>query len=150
MKGMKLQDGLDPVRDAVKHAEAAPVPVIYWSFPYLLRRTRIRFGLKRWQLAALAGVSASVVGRAEKGADIRLSTLTRLFNAMGCRPIILPGGALYEMDVEDACRDNRCLDWMGQVGLFRRVEERRRIAGSPAPPQTNERNARLPAPAQVK
>lgn len=132
---MKLRDYRDPVRDAVKHAEDTPPEYLYWNLPYALRRLRVRLGLKRWQVAALAGVSASVVGRAEKGADIRLSTLAKIFGAMGCRPVILPGGALYEMDVDDAHRDNRCIDWLTEVERIRRERELNGNAVSPAPEQ---------------
>lgn len=132
---MRLEDVHDPVRDAVKHAEETPPEFLYWNFPYALRRLRIRFGLKRWQVAALAGVSASVVGRAESGADIRLSTLAKIFGAFGCRPVILPGGALYDMDVEDACRDNGCIDWLAEVERMRRQREPDGNPRSPAQEQ---------------
>ena len=72
---------------------------------------RIRFGLNRKQLAAKAGVSASLVGRAEKGADIRLSTLRKLYAALGCRLLTMPAGALYELDWRQAHLDNEWLDW---------------------------------------
>lgn len=132
MKGMKLSDCRDPVREAIKHAEAAPPEFLYWNLPYALRRIRIRFGLKRWQFAALAGVSAAVVGKAERGADIRLSTLAKIFGAVGCRPVILPGGALYAMDLEDAKRDNACVDWLSEVERLRRERESQPNACSPA------------------
>lgn len=135
MESMKLSEVRDPVRDAIEHAESTPPEYLYWDFPYQLRRLRIRFGLKRWQLAALAGLSASVVGRVERGADLRLSTLKKLFGALGCRPVILPGGALYEMDVEDAYRDDGCIDWLAEVERLRRERELQRNAISPAPEQ---------------
>lgn len=64
-----LKDCGDPVRDAIAHAEAAPPAFASWPLPELLRRLRIRFRMNRKQLAAKAGVSASLIGRAEKGAD---------------------------------------------------------------------------------
>jgi transcriptional regulator with XRE-family HTH domain len=117
------KDGRDPVRDAIAHGEATPPEYLYWDVPYALRRLRIRFGLRRWQLAAKAGVSASVVGRAEKGADIRLSTLVRLFAAVGCRPVILPAGALYEMDEEQAYLDDAWLEDSRRMRENERIDE---------------------------
>lgn len=106
----KLNDFGDPVRDAIVHGEAAPAEFAAWPLPVLLRRLRIRFGLNRKQLAAKAGVSASLIGRAEKGADVRISTIRRIFAAVGCRPLVIPAGALYEMDWDSAHRDNDWLD----------------------------------------
>ncbi|MFA6315827.1 MAG: helix-turn-helix domain-containing protein [Elusimicrobiota bacterium] len=106
----KLQDFPDPVRDALAHGESAPAEFASWDTGECLRRMRIRFGLNRKQLAAKAGVSASLVGRAEKGADSRLSTLRRLYAALGCRLLALPAGALYELDRRQAHLDNEWLD----------------------------------------
>lgn len=100
----------DPVRDAIAHGEAAPAAFASWPLPELLRRLRIRFGLNRKQLAAKAGISASLIGRAEKGADIRLSTLRRIYAAVGCRLLAFPAGALYDMDWESAQLDNAWFD----------------------------------------
>ena len=100
----------DPVRDAMLFAEKAPAWA-GWTHGEALRRLRMRRGLKRYQLAALAGVSASLVGRLEKGADARLSTLRRLYAALGCAPLILPAGGLHDLDWRDAHRDNEYLDW---------------------------------------
>ncbi len=112
----KLIDYGDPVRDAIAHGEAAPAEFAAWPLPTLLRRLRIRFHLSRKQLAAKAGVSASLVGRAEKGADVRVSTLRKIFAAVGCRPLVVPAGALYSMDWDTAHLDN---DW---VDHSRRIE----------------------------
>lgn len=68
-----MRDFGDPVRDAVAHAEGAPADCAAWPLPELLRRLRIRFEMDRKQLAARAGVSASLIGRAEKGADVRVT-----------------------------------------------------------------------------
>ncbi|MBI5208678.1 MAG: helix-turn-helix transcriptional regulator [Elusimicrobia bacterium] len=86
----ELADFADPVRDALVHGESTPADFAAWPVHECLRRLRIRFGLNRKQLAAKAGVSASLVGRAEKGADIRLSTLVKLYAAFGCRFLALP------------------------------------------------------------
>lgn len=107
----KLRDFDDPVRGALAYGEAAPAVFASWSNEERLRRLRIRFGLNRKQLAALAGVSASLVGRAEKGADVRLSTLTKLYAALGCRLLTVPAGALYDLDWRQAHLDNDWLDW---------------------------------------
>ncbi|MBI5883090.1 MAG: helix-turn-helix transcriptional regulator [Elusimicrobia bacterium] len=106
----ELRDVSDPVRDALAHGESAPVDFASWDVGECLRRLRIRFGLNRKQLAAQAGVSASLVGRAEKGSDIRLSTLKSLYAALGCRLVALPAGALYELDRRQAQLDNDWLD----------------------------------------
>jgi transcriptional regulator with XRE-family HTH domain len=108
MKG--LADWADPVRDALAHAEAAPAEFASWPPGECLRRLRVRFNLNRKQLAAKAGVSASLVGRAEKGSDIRLSTLQKLYAAMGCRLLPMPAGALYELDWRQAHLDNAWLN----------------------------------------
>ena len=106
----ELRDFSDPVRDALAHGESAPAEFASWEIGECLRRLRVRFGLNRKQLAAKAGVCASLVGRAEKGSDIRLSTLRRLYAALGCRLVALPAGALYELDERQAHLDNDWLD----------------------------------------
>lgn len=105
----KLNDFGDPVRDAIAHGEAAPAEFAAWPLPEMLRRLRIRFSLNRRELAAKAGVSASLIGRAEKGADVRISTIRKIFAAVGCRPLVVPAGALYSMDWDTAHLDN---DWI--------------------------------------
>jgi len=107
----KLLDYPDPVRAALVYGESAPADFASWPPHECLRRLRIRFGLNRKQLSAKAGVSASLVGRAEKGADIRLSTLHKLYAALGCRLLTLPAGALYELDRRQAHLDDEWLDW---------------------------------------
>jgi transcriptional regulator with XRE-family HTH domain len=67
--------------------------------------------LNRKQLAAKAGVSASLIGRAEKGADVRLSTLIKLYAALGCRLLTLPAGGLYDLDWRQAHLDDDWIDW---------------------------------------
>ena len=104
------RDWRDPVREAIAHGEAAPAAFASWPLPEFLRRLRIRFGLKRKELAAKAGVSASLIGRAEKGADVRLSTLRKIYAAVGCRLLCVPAGALYDMDWTSAHLDNEWFD----------------------------------------
>jgi len=111
----KLNDFGDPVRDAMAHGEAAPAELASWPLPVLLRRLRIRFGLNRRQLAAKAGVSSSLIGRAEKGADVRISTIRKIFAAVGCRPLVVPAGALYDMDWDTAHLDNAWIDHSSKI-----------------------------------
>ncbi|MBI3566558.1 MAG: helix-turn-helix domain-containing protein [Elusimicrobia bacterium] len=99
------------MREALVYAEAAPAEFASWSNHECLRRLRLRCHLNRKQLAAKAGVSASLVGRAEKGADMRLSTLRRLYAALGCRLLTLPAGCLYDLDWLDAHRDDDWITW---------------------------------------
>ena len=108
---MEFTKYADPVREILAYGEPAPAGFASWSSHECLRRLRIRFGLNRKQLAAKAGVSASLVGRAEKGADVRLSTLRKLYAALGCRLLTLPAGALYELDWRQAHLDNEWWDW---------------------------------------
>ena len=81
----KLLDFGSTIRDALVYAETAPAEFASWPPHECLRRLRLCFGLNRKQLAAKAGVSASLIGRAEKGADVRLSTLRKLYAALGGR-----------------------------------------------------------------
>ncbi len=106
----EILNSADPVRDAIAHGEAAPAAFASWPLPEFLMRLRIRFSLNRKQLAAKAGVSASLIGRAEKGADVRLSTLRKIYAAVGCRLLVLPTGALYDMDWTNAHLDNAWFD----------------------------------------
>jgi transcriptional regulator with XRE-family HTH domain len=107
----KLLDFGDPVRDALAYAEGAPAEFASWTSHDCLRRLRLCFGLNRKQLAEKAGVSASLVGRAEKGADVRLSTLRKLYSALHCRLLTLPAGGLYDLDWRQAHLDNDWIDW---------------------------------------
>lgn len=117
--------GGDPVREALLHGEDAPAAFASWPAREVLRRLRIRLELNRRQLAAKAGVSASLVGRAEQGADVRLSTLRKLYAALGCRLLLLPAGGSYELDWRQAHRDN---DWLDSQ---KRWEEARQIDRAP-------------------
>lgn len=114
----KLLDFGNPVRDALVYAEAAPAEFAAWPPHECLRRLRLCFGLNRKQLAAKAGVSASLVGRAEKGADVRLSTLRKLYAAMNCRLLALPAGGLYDLDWQQAHLDNDWIDWKRKAAPF--------------------------------
>ena len=110
----KLLDFGNPVRDALVYAETAPAEFAAWPPHECLRRLRLCLHLTRKQLAAKAGVSASLIGRAEKGADVRLSTLRKLYAALGCRLITLPAGGLYDLDWQQAHLDDGWIDWKRQ------------------------------------
>lgn len=101
----------DSVRDAVLHGEKTPAPYVTWPLAECLRRTRIRFGYDQKTLAAMAGIDVSVLGRVERGGDVRLSTLRRIFAALGCRLVILPAGASYDLDWDDAHREDEWFEW---------------------------------------
>ena len=101
----------DPVREALAHAEAAPPDWASWPIHEGLRRLRIRFGLNQKELAAKAGVPPSLVCRAERGADIRLSSLAKLYGAVGCRLLAMPSGALKTLDERQAKLDAAWLEW---------------------------------------
>ena len=113
-----FDDEKDPVREALVYAERLPAEFAGWGAPEVLRRLRVRFGLTRKALAAKAGVSASLVGRAEKGADVRLSTLRRLYAAVGCRLATLPAGGMYDLDWMDAHRDDEWFTWKRENARF--------------------------------
>lgn len=111
MKDMSLSDDCpDPVRDALAHGESTPETFASWSLGECLRRLRTRFGYTRGALVARAGVSASLVGRAEQGADVRVSTIRKLYAALGCRVVLLPAGALYELDWRQAHNDDASIE----------------------------------------
>lgn len=56
-----------------------------WGPSDLVKRLRLMRGLTQDQLAAQSGVAQSHVSKAERGADVRASTLRRLVEGMGCR-----------------------------------------------------------------
>lgn len=138
----------DPVRDAVAYGEAAPADFASWPLPEVLRRLRIRFGLNRKQLAAKAGVSASLVGRAEKGADVRVSTLRKIYAAVGCRMLVLPAGALYDMDWTNAHLDNEWFDISRKIQRHRSEARNRDYVARPGEARIHENAISLPAPKQ--
>jgi len=55
------------------------------SMASLLKQLRQERGISQLQLADQAGVNASVVNRAERGKDARLSTWEKLFEGIGYR-----------------------------------------------------------------
>lgn len=54
----------------------------------LLKRLRRERGVSQLQLADFAGVNASVVNRAERGLDAKLSTWAKLFEGLGWRLLL--------------------------------------------------------------
>lgn len=91
----------DLVRAALLSAQGIPEEWAGLPHGRLIQRLRLRFHLKQYQLAAAADVPASLVCRAEKNADIRLSTLRRLFAAVDCALVIVPAGGLPRLDEQD-------------------------------------------------
>lgn len=59
-----------------------------WSCAVLLRRLRRLRGLTQRQLAAQAGIVQSHVSKAESGADLHFSMVTRLIEALECRLVL--------------------------------------------------------------
>ena len=47
-------------------------------------------GLTQSELAVRAGVQQSLVARVERGRDVRLSTMRRLYEALGYRVLLVP------------------------------------------------------------
>ncbi|MBQ5766573.1 MAG: helix-turn-helix domain-containing protein [Burkholderiaceae bacterium] len=70
---------------------------------YELRRIREEIGMTQSQLASLMGVSQpSIANLEKKGADIKLSTLHRYFDALGIEGTIqikLPSGELRHIAI---------------------------------------------------
>lgn len=56
-----------------------------WDWRTLLKRLRLMRGATRRKVALDARMAQSQVAKAESGADVRLSTVTRLIAALGCR-----------------------------------------------------------------
>ena len=67
----------------------------------LLREWRGKRRTSRRVLAEFAGVSHTSFARAERGADARVSTWERLFEALGCRLVL----TVEEADGADDCED---------------------------------------------
>jgi transcriptional regulator with XRE-family HTH domain len=118
----KLIELDDPVREALVHGERTPKTFASWSTAEVLRRLRIRFALNRKELAARAGLSPSLVGRAERGADVRLSTLRKIYAAVDCRLLLIPAGALDDLDWKEAHIDNEWIDWRRKNSEFLRSD----------------------------
>lgn len=105
---MKAQP--DPFRDGLKHGESTPGSCASVELGEMLQLMRRRFRLNRVEMALRAGLSARVVSRIEKGADMRLSTLKKLFAAVGCRPVILPADVLDDLDWHEAHEEDRSFE----------------------------------------
>lgn len=94
---------MEPNRDIVSAFQAVTagdqflsliqkVPDVWRQKPahFHLWLARKRAGLTQAELARRAGVSQSFVARVERGRDARLSTMRRLYEAMGLRMLIVP------------------------------------------------------------
>ncbi|MBI4374938.1 MAG: helix-turn-helix domain-containing protein [Elusimicrobia bacterium] len=70
----------------------------------LIARLRRGLQLSQLQLARKSGVAQSLVSRIESGRDVRLSTLQRLLEALGCGLVLLPASeelsALFKAQAE--------------------------------------------------
>lgn len=56
-----------------------------WSRQAMLRQLRLMRGLSQRELALKAGMAQSQVARAESERDVRMSTVLRLVETLGCR-----------------------------------------------------------------
>ena len=68
------------------------VPEVWRQKPahFHLWLARKRARLTQAELARLAGVSQSFIARVERGRDVRLSTMRRLYAALGFQMLIVP------------------------------------------------------------
>ncbi len=107
-------------RAALLSSQSVPAEWKELSPAEQIRRLRLRFGLNQRELAQAAGVPASLVCRAESGADVRLSTLRRLFAAVDCVAVILPAGGLSRLDALDRRLEE---EWKAS-GLYRVMQQR--------------------------
>ncbi len=80
----------DLVKDVVELAAGVPARWSVLPLGLLIRRLRIRLHMNQGELARRAGMPQSVVSAVECGRDVRWSTLSRLFDAMGLRVLVLP------------------------------------------------------------
>jgi hypothetical protein len=77
-----------PWEELLDHAEAAPQWWAELQPGEAFRRLRWTRRLKQWQVASNAGIGQSHVARIEKGADCLVSTLGKLYAALGYTMII--------------------------------------------------------------
>lgn len=86
------------MRDAMAAGEAVPSRWADLPVGEIVRRLRLRYCMRQYQLAERADVPASLVCRVESGSDLRLSTLRRLFAAAHSSIVFLPRGGLAAID----------------------------------------------------
>lgn len=71
---------------------------VTYGIPHIgkaLRDERLRKGMTQRQLAERAGVTQPVVSLAERGADMRVSTLQQLAAALDLVPVLVPRRAVH-------------------------------------------------------
>jgi|CXWL01.1.fsa_nt_gi DNA-binding XRE family transcriptional regulator len=86
----RLANAKSPFLGALLAAKAVPAKWIEWPFHKafgLFRRSR---GLTQADVAARASVSRCQIIQLERGGDIQLSTLRRIFAALDCDLVLLP------------------------------------------------------------
>lgn len=79
-----LFDGL------LEHARNTPKDWARWPLSRQVWFLRVSNELTQAELARRAGIAQSHVAQVEQGRDVRLSTLRKLFVAMGCDLLVLP------------------------------------------------------------
>lgn len=87
-----LADRRDLVRETVLAARAIPPDWQPGPPAQGLIRLRRRLRLTQAALAERAGIPQSFISKVERGRDVRLSTLCRLYEAMGYQAVIVPLG----------------------------------------------------------
>lgn len=112
---------LDPVFSA---SGQIPFDWIKASPADQLRQLRGALYLSQRQLADSAGVSAAVICRLERGADARLSTWRKIFEAMGYWAVIMP--AAFAEESEDLIMEERDRRWGRQQEALRKGNNGRR------------------------
>lgn len=100
---------MDPLIEGAAQA-AGGVPADWSALPagLMIFRLRTALCLYQWKLAMRIGARQSLISRIEHGADLRLSTLRRIFDALGCDLVLLPRPR-RALDVLAA--DNRSEEW---------------------------------------
>lgn len=79
-----------PFEELLDHGQAAPQWWAKLPAGEAIQRLRRIAGLTQSELGLRAGVGQSHVARVEAGQDCRLSTLWRLYSAMGYQAVLLP------------------------------------------------------------
>lgn len=82
--------GRKPLEEVLRAASAVPAEWQTKSTRQVLGFLRLRSNMAQRELAERAGVRQSSIAKAESGQDLRISTLRKLFAAMGYDLLILP------------------------------------------------------------
>lgn len=89
----RMIDGFRAVaagKEFLRLIEQAPHPWRTRPAHFHLWLARKLAGLTQKQLAERAGVAQAFVARIERGRDVRISTMRRLYEALGYRMVIVP------------------------------------------------------------